>query len=269
MARIAESMPAARARRRRGYTRREMSDTMSPRLVPPSDLSRDEAISWLRPRVAELSLAERFELIDRLGIYRDPESRSGEGSSLAETAALRRALPALLEAHDVRTILDIPCGDFGWMRKVDLGDRDYLGADIVAEIVEENEARFGRPGRRFRVLDGAADALPRVDLIVCRDLLIHLSLGDIARTLRNFLASGSRRLLASHYSDRRENPDIPSGDFRPVNLCAPPFDFPPPLAIVNEESRQGDGAYPDRGMALWEVAALAGSSLLQEHSEPG
>ena len=28
-------------------------------------------------------------------------------------------------------VLDVPCGDFAWMRHVDLGDAAYVGADIV------------------------------------------------------------------------------------------------------------------------------------------
>lgn len=229
---------------------------MSSDLTPPPNLSREEAVAWLRARVDRLSLAERFLLIDRLGIYRDKESRSGEGSSLAETEALRRTLPALLDANGIRSLLDIPCGDFHWMRTVDLGSRDYVGADIVPEIIAENQRRFGRPKRKFVVLDGAVDPLPLVDLIFCRDLLIHLSLADITRLLRNFVASEPRFLLVTHYCGRRENADIASGDFRPVNLCAPPFNFPPPILVINEESRQAEGLFPDRSMALWELSAI-------------
>jgi hypothetical protein len=225
-------------------------------LSPPPNLSREEAIAWLRARVDRLSLAERFLLIDELGIYRDKESRSGEGSSLAETEALRRALPALLDSNGVRSILDIPCGDFNWMRTVDLESREYIGADIVPAIIVENQRRFGRPNRRFVVLDGAVDPLPAVDLILCRDLFIHLSLNDISLMLRNFLASEALFLLVTHYTERRENADIISGDFRPVNLCAPPFHFPPPAMAINEESRQAEGMFPDRSMALWEIAAI-------------
>jgi len=32
------------------------------------------------------------------------------------------------------------------------------------------------------------------------------------------------------------NTEIVSGDFRPVNLCSPPFLFPPPLQVINEAS---------------------------------
>jgi hypothetical protein len=39
-------------------------------------------------------------------------------------------------------LLDIPCGDFNWMKLLNLGV-DYIGADIVGELIAENRRRFG------------------------------------------------------------------------------------------------------------------------------
>lgn len=217
-----------------------------------SRLSREEAAARLRSEVEGLSLAERFRLLHELGLYH-AESLSGEGSSLAETRALRAALPGLLARYGVRSLLDLPCGDFFWMRALDLSRIDYLGADIVPEIVAANQERHAAPGLRFRVLDAAADPLPAVDLILCRDLLIHLSLSDIERVLASFRASGSRLLLITHFAGCRENAEIVSGDFRPVNLCAPPFLWPPPLEEIDEQSRMPGGE--GRGLGLWRLGA--------------
>src|SRR4029077_7259276 len=56
-------------------------------------------------------------------LWGEPESVSGPGSSLAETAALRRELPDLLAALGVRTLLDAPCGDCHWILGLPLGLR--------------------------------------------------------------------------------------------------------------------------------------------------
>ena len=217
-------------------------------------LERPEQVARLREMVSHLTLAERFALLHELGVYRHAEAVSGEGSTPAETAALRAALPALLAAQGVRTLLDVPCGGFDWMREVDLAGVDYVGVDIVPALVAENRARFGGPTLRFLVLDATRDALPAADLVLCRDLLVHLSLADLAAALRNFVGSGARLLLTNHYGERDGNPDILSGDFRPVNLCRPPFSLPPPLWTLSEDSRMGDGLFPDRCMALWHLA---------------
>lgn len=206
-----------------------------------------------------LPLPARFELLHLLGVYHHPESVSGVGSTLRETARLREALPGLIREEGVRSLLDIPCGDFHWMQHValDVEDVEYTGADVVPEIVAANQRLYGDGRRRFVVLDATRDALPAVDLILCRDLLIHLGNGDVLAALRSFAASGSRLLLTSHFADRTDNPDIESGDFRPVNLCRAPFHLPEPQRVVVEDSELGDGAFRDRAMALWRLSYVA------------
>ena len=211
----------------------------------------------LRVVVERLSLQERFDLLHRLGIYHHPDSVSGAAATLDETAALRAALPGLVAKHAIGSLLDIPCGDFHWMQHVAI-DLDYTGADIVRDIVLENQKRHGGNRRRFVVLDATRDALPRVDLILCRDLLIHLSLRDCRAALTNFAASGSRFLLTSHFENRSDNPEIVSGDFRPINLCRRPFNFPEPLEVINEHSALDGDAFSDRSMALWRLGDVAG-----------
>lgn len=210
----------------------------------------------LRRVIVPLTLAERFELLHRLGVYHHPETLSGFASTLEETAALRAALPGLIAERAIASVLDIPCGDFHWLSRVDL-EVDYTGADIVPELVEANRRRHGGSRRRFVVLDATRDPLPEVDLILCRDLLIHLSLADSWAALRNFHRSGSRWLLTNHFAGREDNPDILSGDFRPVHLCQPPFRFPPPETVIAERSQLAGGAFADRSMALWRLADLA------------
>ena len=42
-------------------------------------------------------------------------------------------LPELLESLEVKSIVDVPCGDHGWMSTLDLSPYDYIGIDIVAK----------------------------------------------------------------------------------------------------------------------------------------
>jgi hypothetical protein len=221
-------------------------------------LPRRVAVGFLRRRVSRLSLPERFTAIDAARVYADPRgSRSGPGSSLAETAAVRRVLPGLLRRHGVRSVLDIPCGDFHWMREVRLEGIEYTGADVIAGLVAANRRRFAAPGRTFLVLDLTRDALPRTDLVLCRDLLVHLSFADARAALAAVRESGSRLLLTTTF-DRETSEDIVSGDFRPVDLRRAPFDLPPALEEIDEECRLAGGAFADKRLALWRVADLPG-----------
>ena len=184
------------------------------------------------------------------------ESRSGTGSSLDQTAVLRRELPALLQRLGALSILDIPCGDFHWMSKVDLGVTTYFGGDLVPEVVEHNRARFAERGRQFLVLDLTRSKLPKVDLIFCRDCLVHLSFADVGQAIRRFRESGSTYLCTTTFTALAANSDIPTGEWRPLNFSLSPFSFPPPLEVINEECTEDEGRYSDKSVGLWRIADL-------------
>ena len=79
-------------------------------------------------------------------LWTGPESKSGPGASLDQTAAIRRFLPALCRQLGVRNLLDLPCGDFHWMATIDLGSVEYIGADLLPELVDANTGRYAQPG---------------------------------------------------------------------------------------------------------------------------
>jgi SAM-dependent methyltransferase len=222
-------------------------------------LPRPELHARLRDLVPSLSLPERFDLLHRLGVYHNPETVSGDASTLAETARMRAALPGLVAELGAGSILDVPCGDFYWMQRVPFSGL-YTGCDIVPGLVESNQRRYGSEQRRFLVLDATLDPLPRADLVICRDLFVHLSNRDVLAVLRNLVASGSGWLLTNHFHERGSNPDIESGDFRAINLCQPPFGLPEPRRTIVEDSRLADGLFSDRAMGLWSFADLAGAA---------
>ncbi len=198
---------------------------------------------------------EIFGRIFESNFWRGGESRSGRGSAREQTQQIERELPELLRRVHAQTLLDIPCGDFHWMRHVDLSGIDYLGADVVPAMIAANKAHE-RAGRRFQVLDLLNDPVPRVDVVLVRDCLVHFSYADIGRALRRLLASGSRYLLTTTFPARKTNKDIHTGQWRALNLQRPPLDFPPPLELFNEGCTEDKGKHADKSLGLWELAAL-------------
>ncbi len=187
------------------------------------------------------------------------ESVSGEGSNLERTAVVRSALPALLARYGVRSILDAPCGDFFWMKEVPLDGIAYIGIDIVPEIIARNVDLFASAQRSFVLGDLIEDALPAADLILCRDCIVHFTYAETRRALDNFRRSGATWLLTTTFTGPRDNHDITTGDWRPINLERAPYNFPPPVAVINEQSDEVDdelGAFPDKSLGLWRLADL-------------
>ena len=248
-------MQTSAALRQKTILLRKRIKAKFPALVPIYTFFHRKLI-W-QPYLRRLGPQQVFTRFYREGSWGSEESRSGLGSTLAATSNLRAYLPRLVKQRDIRVLLDIPCGDMNWMRKVELGLDLYIGADIVSEIVETNSAMFGHdcsPPRRFMHLDLTRDPLPRADLVLCRDCLIHFSYKAIFESLNNIKKSGALYLLTTTFL-RRTNVDIETGEFRPINLQARPFNFPPPLEIVEDICEAAPGC-EDRHIALWRVADL-------------
>jgi SAM-dependent methyltransferase len=196
------------------------------------------------------SMEAIFTEIYRKNAWGHPESVSGRGSILARTVVIRRELPGLLAGVGARSLLDAPCGDFNWMRYVELGGVEYVGGDVVPELIERNRAAYEGEGRRFVTLDIVRDELPRADVVLCRDCFIHLSFRDARAAIANFKRSGSGFLLATTQPNVAKNQDIESGSWRAVNLQLPPFSLPEPLRLVVEDAEVG------KCLGMWRLAEL-------------
>jgi SAM-dependent methyltransferase len=197
-----------------------------------------------------LSLEERFARIYQTNLWFDAESRSGTGSTLEATAELRASLPSLLRSLNARRLLDVPCGDFNWMQHVDLSGIDYIGGDIVESLIAENRKRHESPARQFLTVDLINGPLPQVDVVLCRDCLVHFSFANIIAAFRTMKASGAEYLLTTTFPGRESNKDIVDGDWQPLNLEESPFLLPAPVSMIVEGCTEEGGAYADKAL-LW------------------
>ena len=140
-------------------------------------------------------LEERFSEIYRRNAWGSSESASGSGSTLDMTSSIRSLLPELFSKYEIASIFDAPCGDFNWMREVDLNGISYIGGDIVEHLVDDLNSKFSSKTIVFVHTDITIDSFPKSDLVLNRDCLFHLSYEDISLTLNNFLNSGGEVLL--------------------------------------------------------------------------
>jgi SAM-dependent methyltransferase len=184
--------------------------------------------------------------------WRSDESGSGRGSELAATTEIRKRLPEILCRLDVKRMLDAPCGDWNWMRWVDLPVEQYIGIDIVPTVIKRNRSLYANERIRFDCGDLTKSPLPQVDFILCRDCLVHLSFADIAAVLRNFKTTGSKYLMTNTDPRVSENADQFTGiPWRPLNLQLPPFNFPEPLETFWDK----EGIDPNMA-AVWRLADI-------------
>lgn len=197
------------------------------------------------------SIRERFQRIYDEKHWSAGESPSGTGSTLDGTSSLRAVLPRLLEELGVKTLLDVGCGDFHWMRHVDF-DGSYIGIDIVPSVIDANKAAYESDKRRFACIDAVSEPAPYADAALCREVLFHLAFADGKKLIRNLKQAGIRYILCTTDPGCDFNPDIPTGAWRELNLRLKPYGFPEPMRQIKD----GQIDNPSRIVGLWELAKV-------------
>ena len=179
----------------------------------------------LRKILAFLSLSRRlkFYMIYILKLW-SGDSASGPGSSKANTSRITDFLITFIEENEITSICDIPCGDFYWFGNVLKNHHDvkYIGFDIVKSMIQKNNRKFGSKTVKFDVLDLVRYSPPKCDLLICRDLMVHLSEAEVQMCLANIRGSGAKFVGLNSY-DVLENYDCKTGEYRALNLDILPY----------------------------------------------
>jgi len=183
-------------------------------------------------------------------------SVSGNASTWKNTEEIRKKIPKMLKKYQCKSMVDVACGDYYWMRQVSLPIDLYIGVDVVEQLVDQNQRKYGSNTHSFAAMDITKEVLPTVDCIFCRDCLVHFSNEDIYKALANFKKSGSKYLLTTSFVNRQENCHMITGEWQPLNLQAEPFNFPPPLEVIKEGCTEGRTTFPDKSLCLWELASI-------------
>ena len=149
---------------------------------------------------------------------------------------------------DISSVTNVGCGEDKWTPDLP----DYLGLDIAPEAIEV--ARRMHPERKYMYLD-AREVIPSFNLVICRDVIQHLSTVDGQALIIAIAASRSRYLLASTYVGA-VNVDIVTGDAYRPNLEAEPFNLPPALLLIHDGYEYHDGDRlrdPAKMLGLWRL----------------
>jgi hypothetical protein len=210
----------------------------------------------LKKQGKNLGTEETFREIYRSNHWSGNKSVSGQGSDDEQTREISIQIPRLINELGIKSFLDVPCGDFHWFSKLNVNLDSYTGGDIISEIVEKNNALYKTDSRSFIKLDLIEDSLPKADILLCRDCLVHLSYHDIEKVLENIRRSGIPYLLTTTFPNCDQNLDITTGDWRIINLEKAPFNLPEPIKIINEKCTEANGSYADKSLGLWKLQQL-------------
>ncbi len=200
-----------------------------------------------------------FEKIYKKNYWGSAESVSGPGSDLINTQNIRIELPKIISKYKIQKVIDVPCGDFNWMKLVvDQSDIDYLGCDIVEELINLNKKLYSSNRVNFSKLNLMKDQLPDSDLLICRALFYHLDFFSIKKILENFKRSNIKYVLLTNSPNLENfiNKDIINGQFRDLDLFKAPLLFPSNYLYKFEDIRNPHTNIIEQEMILWKMDEL-------------
>lgn len=141
---------------------------------------------------------------------------SGAGSDTILARAYAENIQRYIEREGVRSIVDLGCGDFRVASLLVSDNVQYVGVDIVEEVIAANREQHGGPNVRFECLDITRDPLPAGDLCLIREVFQHLSNAEILSVLAKL--RGFRHVIFSdaqlpRSAIKKPNRDIPHGRY--------------------------------------------------------
>lgn len=180
------------------------------------------------------------------------ESKSGPGSKLSVNLKLLKLMDEFIKLNNVKIINDCGCGDFNWMKHFNFNSiEQYTGFDIVEELIDENNTNYSSEKINFKCISIIDDFIPYSDLLICKDVLFHLSFEDALKALSNFKNSKSKFLLSTTFTDFK-NQDILSGDWRPINLKIAPFNLGEPI-LYWENIEDRNDSLSNKSIGIWKL----------------
>lgn len=163
---------------------------------------------------------------------------SGSGSDMAASSDFVHTVNAFILENHIQSVVDLGCGDFRVGGQIARADLDYVGVDVVGELIVRNQAAFGQEGVRFMCANIVEDELPDGELCLVRQVLQHLSneqIQSILRVIRRYRYA----IIAEHHPGSAHfieaNLDKLAGSDVRVYLGSGVYLDKPPFSLGNVE----------------------------------
>jgi SAM-dependent methyltransferase len=159
------------------------------------------------------------------GVNENKKGNSGSGSDPRNAMTYIAFLQNFLAQNNIKSVVDLGCGDWRLGREIRWGGVQYIGIDVVESVIHQNIENFSSPKISFIVADGVDYSLPKADLLICKDVLQHLPFEDIKCIVKQF-NKFKFCIIVNDVDPVKltcENLDIPRGHYRCLDLTKPPF----------------------------------------------
>lgn len=169
------------------------------------------------------------------------KSRSGPGSDLENAKFYLDVLARFIKEpkNSIHSVVDIGCGDWSLAKDINWEGINYLGIDIVPELIVDLNETYACENINFINADLVHDELPTADLIIVKDVLQHLSNKSVEVFLTKLnsyrfaiITNDIRKVFTKKWTFgliktplAQPNTDIEDGGSRPLKLIEAPFNL--------------------------------------------
>jgi len=117
------------------------------------------------------------------GTLEGGDAYSGSGSYDPSVATYIEFVRGFVSKKQIRSIVEIGCGDFAIGRQYADYVQRYLGVDVALFVIKQNRAKYARENIVFEHVDASKHDLPKHDLCIIRQVFQHLDNGTIHEIL--------------------------------------------------------------------------------------
>lgn len=230
--------------------------------------------------------SDAFTSIYSRGAWGEGTSASGPGSDPEISRPYVDLVQALIASEGIASVVDLGHGDWQMWPSEAFSDVDYQGFDVARGLSEAVTLQFGTANRRFEFGDCVTMRIPRAQLVLCKDVFMHLPDDDVSQVLRKLsgfpwvvicqdVLPPARRLsqkmeqlraqLALRYRLRDlthgrinlrrfmvQNSSIEPGGYRPLDLSSAPWNLNAfGLTVVSVRDIPSNNAWPGVVKRIW------------------
>jgi len=110
---------------------------------------------------------------------------SGSGSNPENARSYVNFVSKVISEFGITSVLDVGHGDWAMWEDYNFDNVKYIGVDVAQDISAQNQDKFGNENRSFWQIT-MGEKLPGAELLICKDVLQHLSSNDIGVLVEDF-----------------------------------------------------------------------------------
>jgi SAM-dependent methyltransferase len=165
---------------------------------------------------------------------------SGWGSRLNFNISYIEWLKNFIVANQIRTIVDIGCGDWQFSKALyyQLNNIKYLGIDCVQSVIDTNNKQYPMYAFQCHEISEDITNIPNSDIYIIKDVLQHWCEDRIYKFLNNLTTQKKYKYIIICNCKSKFRADIKDGEWRPLSSQHYPLSIFNPISVFQYHTKE-------------------------------